>query len=175
MCVHLQERAEAAAAEFRQNGLSDVVSVGHRDIEGLGFPEEHHGTAQVPIQLLPPTPGADKSWADQDDDVAWHLTFMDCCPTVQGVFLDLPAPWKAAVSAVHCLAPNGVFISFSPCIEQVHHLIWMEKVLQPCDPQPRRAHRVAGLQIDIVCFTEKIAAKEVTAKFPRTFDQTWLQ
>lgn len=37
----------------------------------------------------------------------------------QGVFLDLPAPWKAAASAVQCLMPNGVFISFSPCIEQV--------------------------------------------------------
>ena len=37
----------------------------------------------------------------------------------QGVFLDLPSPWKAAPSAVACLVPNGVFISFSPCIEQV--------------------------------------------------------
>ena len=45
---------------------------------------------------------------------------------VQGVFLDLPAPWKAAASAVQCLMPNGVFISFSPCIEQVRILtLWV--------------------------------------------------
>lgn len=79
---HHQVRAETAAAEFQQNGIGDIVHVDHRDIEGLGFPKQHHGTAQ-------------------------------------GVFLDLPAPWKAAASAVQCLMPNGVFISFSPCIEQV--------------------------------------------------------
>lgn len=40
-------RAETAAAEFQQNGIGGIVHVEHRDIEGLGFPEQHHGTAQV--------------------------------------------------------------------------------------------------------------------------------
>lgn len=40
-------------------------------------------------------------------------------PRGAGVFLDLPAPWKATASALACLAPNGAFVSFSPCIEQV--------------------------------------------------------
>ena len=57
---------------------------------------------------------------------------------VQGVFLDLPSPWKAAASAVACLVPNGVFISFSPCIEQVraarHHDSVL--VLHSCGPSP---------------------------------------
>ena len=46
-----QARAEAAAAEFQQNGLSSTVMVGHRDIEALGFPEQHHGTAQVKYKV----------------------------------------------------------------------------------------------------------------------------
>lgn len=39
--------------------------------------------------------------------------------SADGVFLDLPAPWKATAAAMKCLAPNGVFVSFSPCIEQI--------------------------------------------------------
>lgn len=39
-----------------------------------------------------------------------------------GLFLDLPGPWKAVESAAACLRPDGVFCSFSPCIEQVREV-----------------------------------------------------
>lgn len=79
---HHAGRAEAAASEFKANGIAHVVTITHRDTEGCGFPESLDGAAD-------------------------------------GVFLDLPAPWKATAAAMKCLAPNGVFISFSPCIEQI--------------------------------------------------------
>jgi len=38
---------------------------------------------------------------------------------VDGVFLDLPTPWQVIESANTILRPQGMFMSFSPCIEQV--------------------------------------------------------
>ncbi|PSC73714.1 tRNA (adenine(58)-N(1))-methyltransferase catalytic subunit trmt61a [Micractinium conductrix] len=35
------------------------------------------------------------------------------------VFLDLPGPQKVVPSAARCVRPDGMFCSFSPCIEQV--------------------------------------------------------
>ncbi|KAL6778625.1 hypothetical protein ACKKBF_B15500 [Auxenochlorella protothecoides x Auxenochlorella symbiontica] len=77
-----EQRAQLAREDFAANGLSDVITVQHRNIEESGFPSDLHGKAD-------------------------------------GLFLDLPGPWKAVKSAAACLRPDGVFCSFSPCIEQV--------------------------------------------------------
>ena len=42
------------------------------------------------------------------------------------VFLDLPGPAKVVPSAAASLRPDGVIVSFSPCIEQV-------RASCPCD------------------------------------------
>lgn len=36
-----------------------------------------------------------------------------------GIFIDLPTPWLIVEKAKQVLKQNGVFVSFSPCIEQV--------------------------------------------------------
>ena len=62
-----------------------------------------------------------------------------------GVFLDLPGPWKVVTSAAACLRVGGVLCSFSPCIEQVqktctglrelgfYGIETMEVILRPYD------------------------------------------
>ncbi|KAL3566958.1 hypothetical protein D5086_032373, partial [Populus alba] len=62
--------------------VGNLVTVGVRDIQGEGFPDEYSGLAD-------------------------------------SVFLDLPQPWLAILSAGKMLKQDGTLCSFSPCIEQV--------------------------------------------------------
>lgn len=48
-----KQRCEEADAEFKQNGIADIVHSTHRDIEALGFPESCHGIADGIILDLP--------------------------------------------------------------------------------------------------------------------------
>ena len=48
-----QKRTEEAAAEFARHGLGQLVTVQHRNIEALGFPEEFHGAADALFLDLP--------------------------------------------------------------------------------------------------------------------------
>ncbi|XP_078675505.1 tRNA (adenine(58)-N(1))-methyltransferase catalytic subunit TRMT61A-like [Branchiostoma floridae x Branchiostoma belcheri] len=76
-----QQRAEKAREEFADHGLSNLVTVTHRNVctDGFGL-----------------------------SDVA------------DAVFLDLPSPWEAVVSAKLALKKaGGRLCSFSPCVEQI--------------------------------------------------------
>jgi tRNA (adenine57-N1/adenine58-N1)-methyltransferase len=80
-----QQRSEQARKEFVDHGLSEYVTVYHRDVCNEGFQMENVADA---------------------------------------VFLDLPGPWKALVSARMALKRQGGRIcSFSPCIEQVQKTV----------------------------------------------------
>jgi len=68
--------------DFQSTGVGSLVTVGVRDIQGEGFPDEYSGLAD-------------------------------------SVFLDLPQPWLAILSAGKMLKQDGTLCSFSPCIEQV--------------------------------------------------------
>ncbi|XP_034926448.2 LOW QUALITY PROTEIN: uncharacterized protein, partial [Populus alba] len=77
-----QQRAASAREDFQSTGVGNLVTVGVRDIQGEGFPDEYSGLAD-------------------------------------SVFLDLPQPWLAILSAGKMLKQDGTLCSFSPCIEQV--------------------------------------------------------
>lgn len=88
-----QERARMATSDFEMHGFSHIITVRHRDAIHQGFRDD-----------------------DSDDDPS-----MPSLGSVDAVFLDLPAPWQCIENG-HVdglMKPNGMFCSFSPCIEQV--------------------------------------------------------
>ncbi|KAL6851537.1 hypothetical protein ACP4OV_020470 [Aristida adscensionis] len=48
-----EQRAASAREDFERNGLSSLISVNVRDIQGQGFPEEHQGAADAVFLDLP--------------------------------------------------------------------------------------------------------------------------
>jgi tRNA (adenine57-N1/adenine58-N1)-methyltransferase catalytic subunit len=48
-----EQRYEQAREEFRANGLQDVVTIQHRDIQHSGFPSDLHGRADAVFLDLP--------------------------------------------------------------------------------------------------------------------------
>lgn len=48
-----EQRAASAREDFEKNGLSSLITVNVRDIQGEGFPAEHHGAADAVFLDLP--------------------------------------------------------------------------------------------------------------------------
>ncbi|GJN37073.1 hypothetical protein PR202_gb25994 [Eleusine coracana subsp. coracana] len=48
-----EQRAASAREDFERNGLSSLITVNVRDIQGEGFPEEHRGAADAVFLDLP--------------------------------------------------------------------------------------------------------------------------
>ncbi|KAJ1265510.1 hypothetical protein BS78_08G081300 [Paspalum vaginatum] len=48
-----EQRAASAREDFEKNGLSSLITVNVRDIQGEGFPKEHHGAADAVFLDLP--------------------------------------------------------------------------------------------------------------------------
>jgi len=111
-----ESRAELAAKEFDEHGLTKVVKVHQRDVEASGFPK---------ILLSKSVEGEDEvaEWQGASDGAEDYFA--------DAVFLDLPRPWRAIPSAAKCLKPGGVLCSFSPCIEQVQKTC-EEAAATPC-------------------------------------------
>jgi tRNA (adenine57-N1/adenine58-N1)-methyltransferase len=88
-------RAEAARQEFRNNGVSHLVEVHHKDVCGRpgDGPHSFLGGFDLPGQ------------------------------SVDAVFLDLPEPWLAVPHAAFILSSNGRIASYSPCVEQTQRTV----------------------------------------------------
>lgn len=83
-----QSRAEAAAAEFKKNGVGHLVTCYHKDVCGKSKDANSEGGFGLPQG------------------------------TVDAIFLDLPEPWLAIPHAAYTLKPNARVATYSPCVEQ---------------------------------------------------------
>jgi len=83
------ERAAKLKENFKRLNLDSKVTITHRDVVQKGF--------EVDIENL-------------------HKESDSKCDSI---FIDLPSPWLIVDHAKKVLVPNGNFVSFSPCIEQI--------------------------------------------------------
>jgi len=90
-------RVEKAREDFKFLGVDHLITVNYRNICEQGFPSE-----------LP---------------TVYDLEGNPKPTTVDAVFLDLPTPWRALISAKTLLRSCGMVCSFSPCIEQVQRTV----------------------------------------------------
>lgn len=130
-----KQRCDEAAAEFKQNGLSDIIHSNHRDIEALGFPESCHGIADGIILDLPApwkvrhhsrtahelcSSGANMHHLFPRQQPCYMWSY--CAPGSGSPMIPMAATTgdiQVVESAKACLKMNGKFCGFSPCIEQV--------------------------------------------------------
>lgn len=108
-----QERANVAAKEFAEHGLSHLVTLQCRDVCKEGFDIEDKVDAGTPSTLFQRT--------RRENLVRSKLKKKKMLSIPLLVFLDLPAPWEAVASAKKAFRQNkmGKICTFSPCIEQI--------------------------------------------------------
>lgn len=100
-----RERATKLASSFKELGLEDKIRITHQDVVDTGFVVDPNVLRQEEDRLC------------------------------DSIFVDLPTPWLALKNVEKVLKPNGNFVSFSPCIEQVEKTFKELKLLGYLNPR----------------------------------------
>ena len=118
-------RYEEAGVEFAKNGLGHVVTAGWRDVCSARQTEDESAGIKIKTE-------DEKKAAEGGEDKEGPPGGFDIPDgSLDAVFLDVPNPWSAVQNVRNVLKANGIFCSFSPCIEQTQKLV--NALMEECD------------------------------------------
>lgn len=105
-----KERADKLQCNFKELGLGSKITVTNQDVLENGFNISEDRVRQKDLDKY-------KNYCLKNNIILDENSTLN--GVVDALFIDLPSPWAAVKFAKDKLKTNGVFVSFSPCMEQV--------------------------------------------------------
>lgn len=106
-----KERAVKLQSNFKELGLDNKITVTNQDVLENGFNISRDRVRQTDLEKYENYCSKNNIIPDDENSTLNGV--------VDALFIDLPSPWAAVKFAKDKLKTNGVFVSFSPCMEQV--------------------------------------------------------